>query len=64
MHARLASTRPDYEITLLVRDENRAKPIKDEYPNAKFIYGTLNDADVVEKAAAEADVVIRRSMPP
>lgn len=50
---------PDYEYTLLVRNEQRAKPVKEKYPNAKFAYGTLDDASIVEKAAAEADIVVR-----
>ena len=62
MHARLADAHPGYDLILLVRDENRARPIKDQYPNTDFIYGTLDDADVVEKAAAEADIVVRTSI--
>lgn len=50
---------PDYEFTLLVRNEERAKAVKAKYPNAKFAYGSLDDAAVIEKAAAEADIVIR-----
>lgn len=42
-----------------MRDENRAKPIKDNFPKTHFIYGGLSDADVVQKAVAEADIVIR-----
>lgn len=50
----------DYDYTLLVRNEERAKPVKAKYPTAKFVYGSLDDAAVLEKAAAEADVVVRR----
>jgi nucleoside-diphosphate-sugar epimerase len=59
-HAYLARAYPDYEFTLLVRNEEKAKPIKARYPNTKFAYGSLDDQDVVEKAAAEADVVVRK----
>ncbi|KAH6609270.1 nadp-binding domain [Trichoderma cornu-damae] len=48
----------DYEYTVLVRDETRAQLVKAKYPTAKFAYGTLDDSDVIEKAAAEADIVI------
>lgn len=54
---------PDFEYTLLVRNEERAKPVKARYPNAKFVYGDLNDAAIIEKAAAEADIVIREYQP-
>lgn len=50
---------PDYEYTLLVRNEDRAKVVKEKYPNVKFVYGNLDASDVIEKAAAEADIVIR-----
>jgi hypothetical protein len=43
----------------LVRDEERAKPIQKKYRNVSFAFGSLDDASVVEKAAAEADIVIR-----
>ncbi|TQS32107.1 hypothetical protein Golomagni_07587 [Golovinomyces magnicellulatus] len=50
---------PDYEYSLLVRDEERAKPIKAKYPDAKFLYGTLEDSDLVRDAALDTDIVIR-----
>lgn len=50
---------PEYDFTLFVRDEERSKPLSARYPDVKFVYGTLNDSAVIEKAAAEADVVIR-----
>lgn len=55
----LHEAHPDYEYTLLVRNEDRARPVQDKYPAAKIVYGSLADVDVIEKAAAEADVVIR-----
>jgi hypothetical protein len=55
----LAKAHPEYAFTLLVRDENRAKPIQDKYPHTKFVFGTLDDEDLVADAAAKADVVVR-----
>ena len=51
---------PDYNFILLVRNEERGKPVKDKYPKATLVYGTLDDAAVIEKAAKEADIVIRK----
>ncbi|KAM5355510.1 hypothetical protein ACJ41O_002156 [Fusarium nematophilum] len=56
--ARVHDAHPDYEYTLFVRTKERAKAVADKYPDAKFVYGDLNDVDVIEKAAAEADIVI------
>lgn len=49
-----------YAFTFLVRSEARAAPVKAQYPDAKFVYGTLDDVDIIEKAAGEADIVIRK----
>ncbi|KAI1117224.1 nucleoside-diphosphate-sugar epimerase [Nemania sp. NC0429] len=49
---------PDFEFTLLVRSEEKAKQVSAKYPDAKFVYGNLDDAEVIEKAAAAADIVV------
>ncbi|KAH6900010.1 hypothetical protein B0T10DRAFT_13024 [Thelonectria olida] len=56
--AQLHKAHPDYDYTLFVRNEERSKPVAAKYPNAKFVYGSLDDSEVIEKAAADADVVI------
>lgn len=56
----LEKKHPDYEYTLLVRNEERGKEVKVKYPNAKLVYGSLDDSIVIEKAAAEADIVVRQ----
>ncbi|KAK7223783.1 hypothetical protein V2G26_011786 [Clonostachys chloroleuca] len=56
--AYLARTHPDYEFTLLVRSEEKGKPIKAKYPDVKLIYGGLTDSALIEQAAAEADIVV------
>ncbi|KOS19799.1 Uncharacterized protein ESCO_000324 [Escovopsis weberi] len=47
-----------YRWLLLVRDEECGKKVKEVYPDVEFVYGTIQDSEVLEKAAAEADVVI------
>ncbi|KAI2771280.1 NAD(P)-binding protein [Daldinia loculata] len=54
----LNKVHPDYEYTLLVRNEERAKPVAAAYPKARIVYGTLDDAEVIEKEAAAADIVV------
>ncbi|KAK2025303.1 NAD(P)-binding protein [Colletotrichum zoysiae] len=49
---------PEHEYTLLVRNEERAAPVKKAYPKVRIVIGSLNDADVIEKEAAAADVVV------
>lgn len=59
----LEKKHPDWDYTLLVRSEERAGPVRAKYPKANLVFGSLDDADVIEKAAAEADVVIREQRP-
>ncbi|KAF3762240.1 NAD(P)-binding protein [Cryphonectria parasitica EP155] len=54
----LQQKHPDYDYTYLVRSEERAKLVKSKYPEAKIVYGSLDDSAVIEKAASEADIVI------
>ncbi|PHH84070.1 hypothetical protein CDD83_2536 [Cordyceps sp. RAO-2017] len=62
----LVKAHPEYEYRLLVRDEARAGPIRARYPDAALVVGRLEDAAVLEQAAAEADIVVRASalLPP
>lgn len=54
----ISKAHPDFEFTLLVRNEEKAKLVSGQYPNAKFVYGSLEDSDVIEKAAAATDIVV------
>ncbi|KAK6820940.1 hypothetical protein PG987_015340, partial [Apiospora arundinis] len=56
----LYESHPDYEYTLLVRNEERGKPVAEKYPKVRLVYGDLSSADVIEKEAAAADVVVRK----
>ena len=53
---------PDYEYTLLVKNEQQAEPIKAKYPDAKFVYGTLEQSDLIRDTCLGTDVVIRKLM--
>jgi nucleoside-diphosphate-sugar epimerase len=50
-------TYPDLEITALLRSERA--DFTERYPNVKVVVGTFDDFDIIEKAANEADIVIR-----
>ena len=57
----LYESHPDYDYTLLVRDQERGKPVAEKYPKVRLVYGDLSSADVIEKESADADVVVRKS---
>jgi N-acetyl-gamma-glutamylphosphate reductase len=54
----VASKHPDYEITCLVRNEDKAALVAAAFPKIRFVYGTLDDADLLEKESKEADIVL------
>ncbi|KAI5851803.1 nucleoside-diphosphate-sugar epimerase [Tricharina praecox] len=54
--ARLASTHPEYEITVLLRSVPDG--FKEKYPNVKIVKGDFDSADIITAAAENADIVI------
>ncbi|PVI07128.1 NAD(P)-binding protein [Periconia macrospinosa] len=49
---------PDWEYAALVRTEQKAEAVKKAFPKLRIVIGNLDDASVLEKEAAAADVVI------
>lgn len=56
----LYDTHPEYEYTLVVRNEDRAKPVREKYPNVRIVYGTADKSytDVLEEEARKTDIVL------
>ncbi|KAF5007888.1 hypothetical protein FDECE_5803 [Fusarium decemcellulare] len=55
----LHEAEPTWEFSVLVRTEEKGQQIQAKYPDTKLIVGSLDDSQLIEKAAAEADIVIR-----
>lgn len=53
---------PEYEYSALVRTQAKADAVKKAYPAVKTVLGGLDDFETLKKAAAEADVVLRKHM--
>lgn len=51
---------PDWEFTVLVRSEEKAKPVTAAFPKVKVAISGLGDSKVLEEAAAAADIVLRK----
>jgi len=49
---------PEYEYTCLVRSSDKGAKVASQYSKVKLVYGTLEDAELLEKEAAAADVVL------
>lgn len=46
-----------HNITCLVRDHEKAKQLSEKYPDVRIVEGDLDDVQLVEKEAREADIV-------
>jgi hypothetical protein len=44
---------------LTSKSEEKAKPVKEAFPQIKIALGGLDDSKLLEKEAAKADIVIR-----
>jgi nucleoside-diphosphate-sugar epimerase len=50
---------PEYEITCLVRTQDKADTIRAVYPDVKVVLGDDESAEIVERETMNADIVFR-----
>lgn len=48
---------PEWEITCCVRNSEKGAKVVAAFPNVKLVYGDLDAAEILEEAAAQADIV-------
>lgn len=60
----LRHAEPDWRFKVLVRDEAKGAEIKANSPGVEIVMGSLDDFDVIKRAASQADIVIRKSHRP
>ncbi|KAI5289706.1 hypothetical protein KEM52_000685, partial [Ascosphaera acerosa] len=53
----LAQTHPDWEVTALVRSEEKAALVKKQYPSVRTVQGDLDSSDLIEEETKNADIV-------
>ncbi|TQB69228.1 hypothetical protein MPDQ_002165 [Monascus purpureus] len=53
----IVNAHPDWEITALVRNPDKAAQVESKYPKVKIVKGDLDSADIIEREVAEADIV-------
>lgn len=51
---------PDFEFSVLIRSEDKAKQVSQAYPTARIVIGGLDDSATIEREASWADIVIRK----
>ncbi len=54
----IIKTYPDLEITALLRSPT--EEFAERYPTVKVVRGSFDDFEIVEKAAEDADVIVRK----
>ena len=56
----LLESHPEWatSITCLARDQARGKCLKTRFPDVQLVYGTLDDAKVLEDESAKAEIVL------
>lgn len=57
--ASLQEQYPEYEITCLVRTQDKADIIRAVYPDVKVVLGDNESAEIVERESMNADIVFR-----
>lgn len=55
---RIISAHPEYDITALVRDPQKATAITTKYPNVKTVSGDLDSGSLIEGESSKADIVL------
>ena len=54
----LVQAHPDWPITAIVRNSDKGAKVAAAYPSVKLVYGDLEAADEIKKAATTADIVL------
>jgi hypothetical protein len=49
---------PSLKVTALLRNANQE--FTERYPHISIVKGTFDDSEIIEKAAEDADIVIRK----
>ena len=48
---------PEWELTCLVRGQEKGAKVAAAYPQARLVYGTTDDVDLIAEEASKADIV-------
>lgn len=53
----VSNAHPEWELTCLVRGTEKGAKVAAAYPQARLVYGTTDDVDLIEEEASKADIV-------
>lgn len=55
----ISQKHPEWQISALVRSDEKAAQVKTMYPKIRIVKGDLDSADVIEEEVKNADIVYR-----
>lgn len=55
----IANAHPDWELSALVRNKDKAAQLTSKYPNIRVVRGDLDSANIIEEEVKDADIVFR-----
>jgi uncharacterized protein YbjT (DUF2867 family) len=55
----VSQAHPDWQISVLVRNKEKAAQLASKLPNVRIVHGDLDSADVMEEEVKNADIVFR-----
>jgi len=57
----LQQAHPEYDVAVLIRDEEKAKKVLAAFPNVRVVLADLDNVNIIEEESRKANVVIRES---
>ena len=55
----IAKAHPNWELSALVRSQEKATQVTAKYPQIRTVLGDLDSSDLIEKEVQNADIVFR-----
>lgn len=56
----IVQSHPEYDISCLVRDSDKGAQVASQYSKVRLVYGDLDDVELLENEARNADVVLSK----
>lgn len=58
----VSQTHPDWQVSVLVRNKDKAAKLSSEYPNARVVLGDLDSSTVISEETKNANIVFSASI--
>ncbi|KAJ5191742.1 uncharacterized protein N7498_010727 [Penicillium cinerascens] len=53
----IVNAHPDWQLSALVRNKDKAEQVTAQYPNIRIVHGDLDSSDIIEEEVKNADIV-------